>query len=404
VSNADEIEYRNTRVKIEINNLLRQFTLATSDENLLQSALESVCSYSNSSGGFYVAANMGDIENSKIVVKLGSNSHFRAFQKNADELSNQVDVGVFKRWSSTMGWNNVDTPFEAIEPDVISKGSSIFCMPIRRAEKEEIVGYLGLENIVNPFLGSELEAILVLLTALDVRLYIAARSFSSQRVIINRIIHEVNGGLSIVGLQNELLGIGSTDHKYMSEVRSRIKQGLAKADSAVNQLDDLVSVFYPTTESLRSCSAKAALNAALISIPINSNLRSKIHVSTSLIEEDVADISSLVLYWLYRSILAGWVNPDLWDSEDPIEMFVELMSNSEEGEYVDLVLSRDISSSIDTNWNNLFGAQHGLFDSGLVLMSQTAALNYWLTLFGGKLTLVEVSGVRIFTISVPLAS
>ena len=95
-----------------------------------------------------------------------------------------------------MGWNNVDTPFEAIEPDVISNGSSIFCMPIRRAEKEEIVGYLGLENIVNPFLGSELEAILVLLTALDVRLYIAARSFSSQRVIINRIIHEVNGGLS----------------------------------------------------------------------------------------------------------------------------------------------------------------------------------------------------------------
>jgi hypothetical protein len=404
VSNSDEIEYRNTRVKIEINNLLRQFTLATSDEDLLQSALESICSYSNSSGGFYVAANTGNLENSKVVVKLGSNSHFRAFRKNADELSNQVDVGVFKRWFATLGWNNLDAPFEAIDPDVNSGGPSIFCMPIRRAEKGEVVGYLGIENSVNRFLGSEVETILVLLTALDSRLYIATRQFSSQMVIINRIIHEVNGGLSIVGLQNELLGIENFNKGNMGDVRARIKKGLAKADSAVKQLDDLVSVFFPTNESLRRCSAKTALNAALVSIPINANLRSKIHVSTILVEEDVVDISSLVLYWLYRSVLASWVNPDLWDSEDPTEMFVELKSNSEEGEYVDLMLSRNTSSSIDTKWNNLFGAQHGLFDSGLVLMSQAAALNYWLTLFGGKLALDEVSGVRIITISVPLAS
>ena len=404
MGNSEEIEYRNTRVKIEINNLLRQFTLATSDEDLLQSALESICSYSNSSGGFYVAANTGNVEHGKSVVKLGLNSHFRTFQKTADELGSQSGTEVFKKWPSSMGWNNLNAPFEAIDPDVNSEGPSIFCTPVRHANNGQIVGYLGLESTVNPFLGSEIEAILVLLTALDVRLYIAEGSFSSQRVIINRIIHEVNGGLSIVGLQNELLGIGSTDYKNMSDVCARIKQGLSKVDSAVKNLDDLVSVFFPSNESVSSCSSNAALNAALVSIPINSNLRSKIHVSTNLVENDVVDISSLVLYWLYRSALAGWVNPDLWDSEDPIEMFVELKSNSEEREYVDLKLSRDTSSSIDTKWKNLFGAQHGLFDAGLVLMSQATALNYWLTLFGGKLALEEVSGVRIITISVPLAS
>jgi hypothetical protein len=404
MGNSEEIEYRNTRVKIEINKLLRQFTLATSDEDLLQSALESICSYSNSSGGFYVAANTGNVEHGKSVVKLGLNSHFRTFQKTADELGSQSGTEVFKKWPSSMGWNNLNAPFEAIDPDVNSEGPSIFCTPVRHANNGQIVGYLGLESTVNPFLGSEIEAILVLLTALDVRLYIAEGSFSSQRVIINRIIHEVNGGLSIVGLQNELLGIGSTDYKNMSDVCARIKQGLSKVDSAVKNLDDLVSVFFPSNESVSSCSSNAALNAALVSIPINSNLRSKIHVSTNLVENDVVDISSLVLYWLYRSALAGWVNPDLWDSEDPIEMFVELKSNSEEREYVDLKLSRDTSSSIDTKWKNLFGAQHGLFDAGLVLMSQATALNYWLTLFGGKLALEEVSGVRIITISVPLAS
>lgn len=404
MSNSDEIEYRNTRVKIEINNLLRQFTLATSDEDLLQSALESICSYSNSSGGFYVVADTGGVAHSKIVVKLGSNSHFRAFPMKTEKLSNQVVVGMFKRWSSTLGWNNLDAPFEAIEPDINSEGPSIFCMPIRRADKDEIVGYLGIENTVNPFLGSELEAILVLLTALDVRLYIAARSFSSQRVIINRIIHEVNGGLSIVGLQNELLGIGGTDQKNISDVCARIKQGLSKVDSAVKQLDDLSSVFFPTNQSLRSCSAKASLSAALVSIPINSILRSKIHVSTNLVEDDFVDVSSLVLYWLYRSVLAGWLNPDLWDPEDPIEMFVELKYESEERNYINLVLSRDISSSIDSKWNNLFGTQNGLSDSGLVLMSQVVALNYWLTLFGGKLALEEVTRVRIITVSLPLAN
>lgn len=404
MGNSEEIEYRNTRVKIEINNLLRQFTLATSDEDLLQSALESICSYSNSSGGFYVAANTGNVEHGKIVVKLGLNSHFRTFQKTADELGSQSGTEVFKKWPSSMGWNNLEAPFEAIELDVKSKGPSIFCMPIRRADKGEIVGYLGLENTVNPFSGIELEAILVLLTALDVRLYIAARSFSSQRVIINRIIHEVNGGLSIIGLQNELLGIGSTDQKNMSDVCARIKQGLTKVDSAVKHLDDLVSVFFPTNQSLGSCSAKTALNAALVSIPINSNLRSKIHVSENLVEEDLVDISSLVLYWLYRSVLAGWVNPDLWDSEDPFEMFVELKYESEERNYIDLVLSRDISSSIDTKWKNLVGTQNGLFESGLVLMSQFVALDYWLTLFGGKSAIAEVSGIRVITISVPFAS
>jgi hypothetical protein len=311
---------------------------------------------------------------------------------------------VFKEWSSILGWNNLDLPFVAVEPGTNSGGPSIFCSPVRREDKGEIVGYLGLENTVNPLLGSELDAILVLLAALDVRLYIAARSFSSQIVIINRIIHDANGGLSIVGLQNELLGVRSSDQKYMTEVRSRIKQGLAKVEFAVKQLQDLSTVFFPSNETIKNCSAKAALNAALVSIPINTNLRSKIHVSTDLVEEDFANISSLVLYWLYRSVLAGWVNPDLWQSEDPIEMFVELKYESEERKYVDLVLSRDISSSIDSNMHNLFGAQSGYFDSGLVIMSQFAALDYWITIFGGKSAVVEVSGIRMITISVPLAS
>lgn len=404
MSNSDEIAYGNTRLKHEINNLLQRFTLATSNEDLLQSALGGLCSYTNSAGGFYVAANTENFENGLFVVKPGLNLHFRAVQHLADESGNQFDAGVWKRWSKTMGWSNLDLPFEAIEQGNKSDGCSIFCTPIRREDKGEIVGYLGLENTVNPFLGRGLEQILVLLTALDRRLNIAVKSFSSQIVIINRIIHDANGGLSIVGLQNELLGIRSSDVKSMSEVRARIKLGLAKVDSAVTQLQDLSAVFFPSTETLKKFGTKAALNAALISIPINANLRSKIHISTSAVEEDLVNISGLVLYWLYRTVLAGWVNPDFWQSEDPIEMFVEMKYESEERKYVDLRLSRDTSSSIDGNMHNLFGALHGRFDSGLVLMSQFAALEYWLKLFGSKLAVDEVSGIRIITISVPLAS
>lgn len=404
MGDADDVANSNTRLKNVINNLLREFTLATSDEDLLQSALESICSYTNSPGGFYAAANTGNVENGKVVVKLGSNSHFRVLQQLSDELGNQVDVEMFKRWYTALGWNNINLPFEVVEPGTNADGPSIFCMPIRRDNDSQVVGYLGIENALNPFLSSDLEPILVLLTALDSRLYIASRQFSSQSVIINRIIHDVNGGLSIVGLQNELLGIKGFNDDNISGVCSRIKQGLSKVDLAIQQLDDLVSVFFPSNNTKKICSAKAALNAALVSIPINADLRSKVHVSTIFVEEVVVDMSSLVLYWLYRSVLAGWLNPDLWDSDDPIEMLVELKVESAEGKYVDLILTRDVSSSIDGKWNNLFGSQYGLFDAGLVLMSQAAALSHWLTLFGGKFALEEVSGVRIITISVPLVS
>ena len=110
-----------------------------------------------------------------------------------------------------------------------------------------------------------------------------------------------------------------------------------------------------------------------------------------------------VLYWLYRTVIAAWANPDLWDPNDPTEMFIDLEYGPTEKECVHLVLSRDVNSSIDKGMQGLFGFNHGLMHEGLVIMSQAFALDYWVSLFGGSSTFAESNGVRRITVCVPLA-
>ena len=46
-------------MKRETLELLRQFTLAASDEDLIRAAMKAICSYTRSSGGFYVSCVRG---------------------------------------------------------------------------------------------------------------------------------------------------------------------------------------------------------------------------------------------------------------------------------------------------------------------------------------------------------
>ena len=221
---------------------------------------------------------------------------------------------------------------------------------------------------------------------------------------MNKIIHDVNGGLSIIGLQNEMLSLGTDKTGDTQIVRNRIKTGLQKVDEAVTKLHDFSAIFFNQQQVSQRTSVKSILNAALISIPIGVDLKSKIHVSTDGIEHEGVDLDVIVLYWLYRTVIAAWANPDLWDPSDPTEMFIDLEYGPKKSECVHLVLSRDVNSSIDKGMLGLFGFNHGLTQEGLVIMSQAFALNYWVSLFGGSSTFAESSGVRRITVCVPLAS
>lgn len=391
-------------MKRETLELLRQFTLATSDEDLIRAAVKAICSYTRSIGGFYVSCDRGTADEDLVrVAATGISQRFVLFDELLESLTGPTSFGQFRNFIANIGWKDITQPCEIADVQSNFIGSSLYFSPVRNLENE-LIGFIGLEAFGNPFTELKLEGILVLLTAIDVRLRIAQGSFSSQAVIVNKIIHDVNGGLSIIGLQNEMLSLGADKASETQIVRSRIKTGLQKVDEAVTKLHDFSAIFFNDQQSSRDISVKSILNAALISVPIGADLKSKIHVSTEGIQFEGVDLDVIVLYWLYRTVIAAWANPDLWDPKDPTEMFIDLEYGPIKTECVHLVLSRDVNSSIDKGMQGLFGFNHGLSNEGLVIMSQAFALDYWVSLFGGSSTFAESNGVRRITVCVPLAS
>ena len=391
-------------MKRETLELLRQFTLAVNDEDLIRAAIKAICGYTRSIGGFYVSCVQGVADEDVVqIAASGISQPFILFDELNESLTEKKTLGQFRNWISNVGWRDIFLPCEIAAMDSNFVGSSLYCYPVRSLDND-IIGFIGLQSFSNPFTESKLEGILVLLTAIDVRLRIAQGSFSSQGVIVNKIIHDVNGGLSIIGLQNEMLSLGTDKTGDTQIVRNRIKTGLQKVDEAVTKLHDFSAIFFNQQQVSQQTSVKSVLNAALISVPIGADLKSKIHVSTDGIEHEGVDLDVIVLYWLYRTVIAAWANPDLWDPSDPTEMFIDLDYGPTEKECVHLVLSRDVNSSIDKGMLGLFGFNHGLTQEGLVIMSQAFALNYWVSLFGGSSTFAESSGVRRITVCVPLAS
>jgi hypothetical protein len=403
VNSVDSETVNIALMKRETLELLRQFTLAANDEDLIRAAIKAICSYTRSIGGFYVSCVQGSADEDVVqVAAAGISQPFILFDELNESLTEAKTLGQFRGWIANIGWKDISRPCEILATNSNFVGSSLYCLPVRNVDND-IIGFIGLENFSSPFKEPKLEGILVLLTAIDVRLRIAQGSFSSQGVIVNKIIHDVNGGLSIIGLQNEMLSLETGKAGDTKIVRNRIKTGLQKVDEAVTKLHDFSAIFFNQQELSQQTSINSILNAALISIPIGADLKSKIHVSTDGIEHEGVDLDVIVLYWLYRTVIAAWANPDLWDPSDPTEMFIDLEYGPTKTECVHLVLSRDVNSSIDKGMLGLFGFNHGLTQEGLVIMSQAFALNYWVSLYGGASTFAESGGVRRITVCVPLA-
>lgn len=391
-------------IKRESTELLRHFSLANEPEDLIRAAIKSICNYTRSIGGFYVACLEGNTDDDVVLSgAFGISQQFIDFEELKDSFPTRITVRQFRNRMASAGWKDVSLPGEIVASHQNFVGATLYCTPIRNT-LGEITGYIGLENVSNSFLTSNLDGVLLLLTAIDTRLQIAEGSFNSQAAIVNKIIHDVNGGLSIIGLQNELLNLGIQNDSETQLVRNRIRTGLRKVDEAVMRLHEFSSIFFNQEQNSQAVSIKSVLNASLISVPIGTDLRSKIHVSTEGIGSECADLDVIVLYWLYRTIIATWINPTLWDPKDPVEMFIDLVYGPKENQCIDLVLSRDLHSSIDKGMKGVFDFNHGQTDSGLVTMSYAVALEYWVSIFGGSSIITESNGIRRVTVCIPLAS
>lgn len=387
----------------EVVEILRQFTLATSRSEIISAILRSLLNISSSTGGFYVYCPHGLSETAEIdLAVLGQNLVLQTLNMAAETPPGIVNVGQFRDWATSRGWIDLEKEHVIRSSNASENQPSIFCVPLRDHEKG-VIGFLALENVQNPSAGSRLSGILFALAAANVRLNIARGTISSLGVIMHKIIHDLNGGLSVITLQTELMDASLQVSPDINEVRSRMESGLRKVDSATNLLVCLADVLFENQAADNQASARTALQLALVSLPIDLNLRAKVHVTGLEVDDKFVRGNGLLLYWLYRSVLAAWTNQDFWDPKDPTEMFVDLKYEDEQRRTIDLVLSRSSSSSLNRGLTDVIGKPHGYSKLGLEMMSPDTAMTFWCELFGGEFRLNADNDTWVLTISMPVA-
>lgn len=389
-------------IKSEVIEILRQFTLAFNRREIIASILKSLLHFTHSTNGFYVyfpdgRSDSGDFD----IAVRGKNTWLQALNLIVESQESESNFEKFKDWAEACGWTDLESEFAIHSSDNSKERLAIFCVPLRDSTLK-VIGFLGIENRENPFAGIHSDGILVALAAANVRLNIARGRVNSLGIIMGKILHDINGGLSIIALQADLMNTNEETRSNVNEVRSRINGGLQKVDLATNLLASFSNVLFGEQSVANFGSTKSALDLALISLPIDAALRSKIHVSTSEIEDDIVLGNGLALYWLYRAVLTTWTNQDSWDTKDTTEMFVDLKYEDNNRRRIELVLSRSSHSSIKMGVLSKLGRPHGYSQSGLVMMSPDFVLNFWCQLFGGEFKFKMVNEVVVITISMPV--
>ena len=138
-------------MKRETLELLRQFTLAANDEDLIRAAIKAICSYTRSIGGFYVSCVQGSADEDVVqVAAAGISQPFILFDELNESLIGAKTLGQFRGWIANIGWKDISRPCEVLATNSNFVGSSLYCLPVRNVDND-IIGFIGLENFSSPF-------------------------------------------------------------------------------------------------------------------------------------------------------------------------------------------------------------------------------------------------------------
>ena len=405
MTDVDRRSRHDSVLRAEIAEVFHIFSKAASAEDVAFAIARSVCNLTRARSVVYVAALEGVNEESPVVIgTYGSSSMFLDYEYWRATAEQGMTFGVFKSVAESFGWKDLETEFVFDSGKRISEGSKLYCRKINDAYGI-FVGYLCVESDFDPFDYSGFDGALLVLSIGALRFFQAQGQFGSHAIILQKIIHDVNGSLSVVGLQAELLKMKSNIENHFVEAQERIKSALKKADASVRMLNEFSHLFYPDSiagrDELSTSMPGIALSAAFSSLTLTPDQISKIHLNNTIPSYERVRVQGIVLYWIYRALLNAWVHPFLGLESLIREVFVDLKRNEGNPSSVDLVISRETGLKRDF-WLDLEQApQFGAISEQVTLMPPVVILEKTIKLFGGFLTMEKTETAHAMTISFP---
>lgn len=391
--------------RAEVSELMRSLSVAQTGDDVAFTIARSICRLSRAQSVFFMAALDGTEDHDVLTVgSFGSGLLSMDYEYLRARDENEFTFGDLKKFAANFGWTNLDHAFTYDFDDPKNAYSKFYCRKVVDVF-DFFTGFLIIKSEIDPFDEREFEASMMVLAMGALRMAQSQGEYGSQSVIMQKIVHDINGSLAVIGLQSELLHLKSNIEDHYVEAQKRIASALKKADDNVRRINEFSHLFFAEKQTAKefknSCIAAVALRAALSSLPISSEALSNIYISISVDDAVRVGIEGTPLYWFYRAVIAAWAAPGTWGDWDPFEMSVELRLGGAENELVSLIISRRFGLEIDRFLDATRDSPFGAVENKMVLIPPALLMEKVVTLFGGQ-SLVETSGgFRSITITFP---
>ena len=205
MSNADHRARHEHTLRAQVSEVLTTFLNAVSAEEVAFSIARSVCNLTRARSVVYIAAIEGTSESSPLAIgTYGSSSMFMDYEHWRATAEQGMSFGTFQAVAEGFGWKDLDSEFVLEHEERISEGSKLYCRKVSD-QYGIFVGYLCIESSFNPFEYSGFDGALLVMSIGGLRFFQARGKYGSQAIILQKLIHDINGSLSVIGLQSELL-------------------------------------------------------------------------------------------------------------------------------------------------------------------------------------------------------
>lgn len=395
-----EVTFRN-----EVAELLDKFLNAASAEQIANSIARSVCNLSRVRSVVYIAAIEGTSDSSPLAIgAYGSSSLFMDYEYWKASGEQGVNFGAFRTFAESFGWKDLDSEF-VLELEVkASEGSKLYC---RKIEDQYgiFLGFVCIESSFNPFEYSGFDDAVFVMSVGALRFFQAQGKYGSQAVILQKLIHDINGSLSVIGLQAELLKLQSNIENQFVEAEQRIKSALNKADASVRSLNEFSHLFYPeslsATGNTPTSIPEVALSAAFSSLRFTADQLAKFHITKSISEFERVRVPGVVLYWITRAMLNAWAHPFFENEIKETDVFIHLSKTDGDPGFINLTMSRVMGLKRDAYLDFNSYSETELNPNRVVLMHPVQMMRKIMELFGGAVTFESTDLARKMTLSFP---